>query len=139
MRVSDEIDALRTMGFAPHPYLVLPRVIALALVSPFLALLGDVAGVFGGFAVGIFSLDLTSTGFLTELRQMVVLPDVWTGLAKSFAFGITIALVGCQQGLATRGAAAGVGRGTTATVVTCLFSIVVLDTLFTMLFRGFGV
>ena len=138
MRVSEEIDALRTMGIAPVPYLVLPRVAALALVSPVLTLLGDVAGVLGGLAVGVMSLGLTSHGYLTELRSMVVPSDVWTGLVKSVAFGISIALIGCRQGLTTRGAAAGVGRGTTATVVECLFSIVILDTLATVVFREFG-
>jgi phospholipid/cholesterol/gamma-HCH transport system permease protein len=139
MRVSEEIDALRTLGFAPHPYLVVPRVIALAIVAPVLTLLGDVAGVLGGLAVGVGNLGLTTSGFFTELRRIVELSDVWTGLIKSVAFGITIGLIGCQQGLSARGAAAGVGRSTTATVVACLFAIVILDTLFTMLFRGFGV
>ena len=63
---------------------------------------------------------------------------MWTGLLKSLGFGIAIAVIGCQQGLATRGAATGVGRGTTATVVYCLFTIVIVDTMFTVLFRGFG-
>lgn len=138
MRVSEEIDALRTMGIAPHPYLVLPRVIALALVAPVLTLLGDVAGVLGGLAVGVGSLGITSHGFLAELRTIVVASDVWTGLIKSVAFAIAIALIGCRQGLSARGAAAGVGRGTTTTVVACLFAIVILDTLFTMVFRGVG-
>ena len=139
MRVSEEIDALRTMGFSPHPYLVLPRVVALALAAPLLALLGDFAGVLGGLAVGVGNLGLTASGFLGELQRIVVLSDVWTGLVKSAVFGMTIALVGCHQGLTTRGAAAGVGRSTTATVVICLFAIIVLDTLFTMLFRELAV
>lgn len=138
MRVSEEIDALRTMGIAPVPYLVLPRVAALALVSPVLTLLGDVTGVLGGLAVAVMSLGITSRGYLAELRSMVVPSDVWTGLVKSVAFGASIALIGCRQGLTARGAAAGVGRGTTRTVVECLFSIVVLDTVFTVIYREFG-
>jgi phospholipid/cholesterol/gamma-HCH transport system permease protein len=138
MQVSEEIDALRTMGIQPHVHLVLPRVVALAIVAPVLTLLGDIAGVSGGLAVGVTSLGITSAGFITELRTIVVASDVWTGLIKSVVFAIVIALIGCRRGLATRGAAAGVGRSTTATVVTCLFAIVVLDTLATMLFREFG-
>jgi phospholipid/cholesterol/gamma-HCH transport system permease protein len=137
MRVSEEIDALRTMGIAPHPYLVVPRIIALALVAPVLTLLGAISGVLGGLAVAVGSLHITSEAYLAELRTIVVPSDVWTGLVKSTAFGIAIALIGCRQGLSTRGAAAGVGRGTTATVVSCLFAIIVLDTVFTILFRGF--
>lgn len=138
MRVSEEIDALRTMGIEPHAYLVIPRVLALAIVAPVLTLLGDITGVLGGLAVGVGSLGITSAGFLAELRTIVVPSDVWTGLVKSVAFAIAIALIGCRQGLSARGAAAGVGRGTTATVVACLFSIVLLDTLATMIFREFG-
>jgi len=138
MRVSEEIDALRTMGIGPTAYLVLPRVIALAVVAPVLTLLGDITGVLGGLAVGKASLSLTATGFMNELRTIVVASDVWTGLVKSVAFGVAIALIGCRHGLSTRGAAAGVGRGTTATIVACLFSIVILDTLATMVFREFG-
>lgn len=138
MRVSEEIDALRTMGIAPHPYLVVPRVVALAVVAPVLTLLGAVAGVLGGLAVAVLSLHITSEAYLAELRTIVVASDVWTGLVKSVAFGVAIALIGCRYGLSTRGAAAGVGRGTTATVVSCLFAIVVLDAVFTVIFRGFG-
>jgi phospholipid/cholesterol/gamma-HCH transport system permease protein len=138
MRVSEEIDALRTMGFQPMPYLVVPRILTLAIITPLLTLIADVVAVFGGLVVAATTLDLTPAGYLAELRLAVENPDVWTGLVKSVAFGIAIAIIGCQQGLATRGAASGVGRGTTATVVYCLFALVVIDTLFTMLFRGFG-
>ena len=138
MKVSEEIDALRTMGFVPGLYLVLPRILALAVVAPVLTLLGDIVAVSGGVVVAVSSLGVTPRGYLAELRTAVVPSDVWTGLAKSFAFGIAIAFIGCQQGFATRGAAEGVGRGTTSTVATCLFTIVVVDTLFTVLFRVFG-
>ena len=138
MRVSEEIDALRTMGFAPVPYLVLPRIGALMLAAPVLTLVGDLVGVVGGGCVAVSSLDVSAHGYLAELQTAVFPWDIWTGLLKSVAFGMVIALIGCQQGFATRGAAAGVGRGTTTTVVTCLFTIVIVDTLFTVLFRSFG-
>ncbi|HTR50350.1 MAG TPA: MlaE family lipid ABC transporter permease subunit [Kofleriaceae bacterium] len=138
MRVGEEIDALRTMGIAPVPYLVVPRVVALALVAPVLALVGDIAGVAGGLVVGATSLDVHPHAYLAELRAVVVASDVWTGLVKSFAFGIAIAVIGCQQGLGTRGAASGVGRSTTTTVVVCLFTLVAIDTGLTMVFRGVG-
>lgn len=138
MRVSDEIDALRTMGFAPVPYLVVPRILALVVVAPVLTLLGDVVGVIGGLVVGSASLAITPAAFLAELRTAVESSDVWTGLVKSIAFGAAIGVIGCKHGLATRGAASGVGRGTTRTVVSCLFTIVVIDTLFTMAFRRLG-
>ena len=138
MRVSEEIDALRTMGFAPGPYLILPRVVSLAMVAPVLTLLGSVVGVAGGAAVAVSSLDVSLRGYFAELRTAVVPSDIWTGLVKSVAFGIAIAFIGCQQGFATRGAAAGVGRSTTTTVVSCLFAIVIIDTIFTVLFQTLG-
>jgi phospholipid/cholesterol/gamma-HCH transport system permease protein len=138
MRVSEEIDALRTMGITPVPHLVVPRVVALAIVAPVLTLLGDVVGVLGGLVVAAVSLDVTPAGYLTELRTIVVASDVWTGLIKSVAFGAAIALIGCQLGLTTRGSASDVGRATTATVVNCLFSIVLIDTAFTVVFQRFG-
>ena len=138
MRVSEEIDALKTMGFAPGPYLILPRVAALALVAPVLTLLGGVVGVAGGAAVAVSSLDVSARGYLAELRTALVPSDIWTGLVKSVAFGIAIAFIGCQQGFATRGAAEGVGRSTTTTVVSCLFAIVIIDTVFTVFFQMLG-
>ncbi len=138
MRVSEEIDALRTMGIAPVPYLVVPRIVALAIAAPVLVLLGDVAGVVGGLVVGATSLDVHPHAYLTELREVIVASDLWTGIVKSVAFGIAIAIIGCQQGLTTRGAASGVGRSTTTTVVACLFMLVAIDTGLTMLFRGLG-
>jgi len=136
MRVSEEIDALRTLGFGAMSYLVVPRIITLAIVVPVLTLVGDCVGVAGGMFVGRTSLGITPAGFVEELRAVLVLSDVWTGLLKSLVFGIAIAAIACHQGLTTRGAASGVGQGTTATVVRCLFTIVVVDTLGTIVFRG---
>jgi phospholipid/cholesterol/gamma-HCH transport system permease protein len=139
MRVSEEIDALHTMGFAPVPFLVVPRVVALAIVAPVLVLLGDIAGIVGGVAVAQLDLGVHPRAFLSELRSVIVPSDIWTGLVKAFVFGIAIAVIGCEQGLATRGAASGVGRSTTTTVVICLFALVGIDTALTMVFRGAGV
>jgi phospholipid/cholesterol/gamma-HCH transport system permease protein len=138
MRVSEEIDAMRTLGIPPVPYLVVPRILALAAAAPMLTILGDVIGVIGGIVVGAASLEITPRGFIVELQTILVPSDVWTGLVKSIAFGAAIGFIGCQQGLATRGAASGVGRGTTRTVVACLFTIVIIDTVATVLFRAVG-
>jgi phospholipid/cholesterol/gamma-HCH transport system permease protein len=138
MKVSEEIDALRTMGFGPTAYLILPRVVALALIAPILTLLGDVVGVLGGVVVGSSTLGVSPRGYLAELRTVMVPADVIGGLFKSVAFGVAIALIGCRQGFATTGGAAGVGRRTTSTVVLCLFTIVIADTLFTLVFRALG-
>jgi phospholipid/cholesterol/gamma-HCH transport system permease protein len=138
MRVSEEIDALRTMGFSPVSYLVAPRTIALAICAPLLTLLGDIAGIFGGLAVAVSSLHVTPHAYVVELRSTLVHSDVWTGLVKSVAFGVAIAFISCRQGLSARGAASGVGRSTTSTVVIATFVIIVVDSVFTVVFRSFG-
>jgi phospholipid/cholesterol/gamma-HCH transport system permease protein len=139
MHVSEEIDALQTMGISPVPYLVLPRILALVIVAPMLVLVGDAAAVIGGMVVAVRDLNLTPQGYISELRTIVVPWDVLTGLIKATVFGAAIGVIACQEGLAARGAAAGVGRKTTATVVTCLFVIVLFDALLTIVFRGLGI
>jgi phospholipid/cholesterol/gamma-HCH transport system permease protein len=137
MRVSEEIDALRTMGFGPMRYLVLPRALALVLVMPILTLLGDFVGILGGLAVGVGGLDLTVVGYIAETRKAVVLWDVGSGVIKSVVFALAIALIACQQGFATTGGAEEVGRRTTSSVVSILFSLIVIDAGFTMFFQMF--
>ena len=138
MQVNEEIDALRTMGFGPMRYLVLPRAIALIVVVPLLSLLADVAGVLGGLVVAISSLDLTVRGYINETVRVVTLWDVSTGIIKSVVFALAIALIACQQGLATSGGAEGVGRRTTATVVVTLFTLILVDAVITVFFRLAG-
>jgi phospholipid/cholesterol/gamma-HCH transport system permease protein len=137
MRVAEEIDALRTMGFGPMRYLVLPRALALVLVMPILTLLGDFVGILGGMAVGITSLGLTVQGYVLETRKALVLWDVSSGVVKSVVFALAIALIACQQGFATAGGAEGVGRRTTSAVVATLFALIVIDAGFTMFFHAF--
>lgn len=137
MRVSEEIDALRTLGLDPFHFLVFPRVIALVLVLPLLTILADVIGIAGGLLVAMLKLDLTAPAYLAQTQQAVQLWDVFSGVAKTAFFGLNIALIACQRGLATRGGAEGVGRATTSAVVTSLFAIVLLDAIFTVVLNAF--
>jgi phospholipid/cholesterol/gamma-HCH transport system permease protein len=138
MRVSEEIDALRTLGLDPYHFLVFPRVLALAVVLPMLTIFADLIGIAGGLLVAMLSLDLTSNAYLIETQKAVGLWDVFSGCIKSVAFGMNVALIACQRGLSTEGGAEGVGRATTSAVVTSLFAIVVVDAMFTVLFDAFG-
>ena len=138
MRVNEEIDALRTMGFGEMRFLVLPRALALVLVVPLLTVLADLAGILGGLVVGVGSLDLTMTGFLQQLARAVSIWDISSGLIKSVVFALAIAMIACQQGLATSGGAEGVGRRTTSTVVVSLFTIILIDATFSVFFRVVG-
>jgi len=138
MKVSEEVDALRTLGLRPFAWLVVPRVIALLVVLPALTMIADIIGVIGGLFVAVTSLDVTMRGYFVETTTSVQLWDVEHGLIKSVAFALAIGLIACQQGFAASGGAEGVGRRTTATVVTSLFALVVLDALFTVMFRVLG-
>lgn len=135
MKVNEEIDALRTLGLTPFGWLVVPRTLALVLVVPFLTLMADFIGVLGGLVVAITDLDLTPHGYVIETLEAVHGWDIVTGLIKSVVFATAIALIACQQGFAASGGAEGVGRRTTSTVVTCLFALVLVDSLFTVIFR----
>lgn len=138
MKVSEEIDALRTLGLDPYLFLVFPRILALVLVMPLLTMLADVVGILGGLLVALLGLDLTVNAYVLETQKALQLWDVSSGLLKSLFFGLQIALIACQRGLATHGGADGVGRATTSAVVTSLFALVVTDAIFTMLFNAFG-
>ncbi len=138
MKVSEEVDALRTLGFMPLRYLVMPRVLGLLLVAPLLTLLADAVGILGGLMVGSLTLDITPAAYWVETVGVVKPWDVFSGLLKSVVFAGTIALIGCQQGLATSGGAAGVGRSTTSAVVSTLFTLILLDAVFTVLFGALG-
>ncbi len=137
MKVSEEIDALRTMGFGPMRFLVLPRTIALMLVLPLLTLLGDAVGILGGLAVGVASLDLTVVGYLHETQKALAMWDIFSGMIKAVFFAIVIALISCQQGLSTTGGAEGVGKRTTSSVVAILFALILVDAGFTIFFHAF--
>jgi phospholipid/cholesterol/gamma-HCH transport system permease protein len=138
MKVSEEVDALRTMGFGPLRFLVFPRMLALFLVMPILTLIGDFVGLLGGLLVGVVSLDLTVTGYLNETRRALEVWDVFQGVIKCGVFALAIGVVSCQQGLATSGGAEGVGRRTTAAVVSSLFALILIDAVFTMVFHALG-
>lgn len=139
MKVNEELDALRTIGLGPFGWLVVPRAIALMFVAPLLTLLGDFIAITGGMVVGFTSLDVTPRGYILETLKAVTGWDVATGIIKSLVFAMAITLIACQQGFAASGGAESVGRRTTGTVVSCLFAIVILDALFTMVFRVLGI
>lgn len=138
MRVNEEVDALRTMGLEPMRFLVAPRLFALMIVVPLLSVLADVVGILGGMVVAMTSLELTPIAYIHQLQKAVTAWDVGSGIIKSVLFAIAIAMIACQQGLATEGGAEGVGRRTTAAVVTTLFALIMIDALFTIFFRVIG-
>lgn len=138
MKVNEEVDALRTLGLTPFGWLVVPRVIALLIVAPLLTIVADFVGIAGGLLVATTDLDLSVMGYLLETQKAVHGWDVITGILKSLVFALAIGLIACQQGFAASGGAEGVGKRTTATVVSSLFSLVLIDAVFTVVFRIFN-
>jgi phospholipid/cholesterol/gamma-HCH transport system permease protein len=130
MAASDEIDALRALRIDPLRFLVIPRVVALALTLPLLTVLADVMGMLGGLAVAAMRLDMSSYAYFMEARTVVFAKDISFGLTKSFLFALTISMIACQQGLAASGGASGVGKRTTSSVVTALFALIGIDAIF---------
>ncbi len=139
MKVNEEVDALTVMGFNVTEFLIMPKVNALALCGPLLTLFANASGIFGGIVVGTLGLDLTPASFLMEVGEILSLADVLSGLSKSFAFSILVALVGCLRGLQTEKSADSVGRMTTSAVVTSIFLIILADAVFTVVFHVFDI
>lgn len=139
MKVNEEVDALTVMGFNVTEFLVMPKVNALALCGPLLTVFANASGIFGGLVVGTLGLELTPGSFLQEVGQILTPTDVLSGLAKSVAFSILVALVGCLRGLQTEKSADSVGRMTTSAVVTSIFMIILADAVFTVFYHVFDI
>jgi phospholipid/cholesterol/gamma-HCH transport system permease protein len=133
MQVYQEIDALRTMNIDPVRYLVLPRVVAITVALPMLAVFSVLVGWIGGALVAAFNhkIGITWDGYFNSLREVVRLGDILNGLFKSFCFATTIGVVSCHQGLTTRGGPRGIGRSVTKAVVNSIILILILDYLLT--------
>lgn len=134
MKVSEEIDALETMAISPIRFLVAPKFLAMAVMLPCLTIWANVMGILGGSLFGVAQADFTLVRYIKASIDSLFLRDIVTGLIKSVMFGITIAAVGCFEGLSTGGGAEQVGRSTTRAVVMSIFLVVAVDLLFTTLF-----
>jgi phospholipid/cholesterol/gamma-HCH transport system permease protein len=134
MKVSEEIDALHTMGFNPIQFLVVPRILALFIMLPCLTLIADLVGILGGFFIAIYNLNISAIRYLNETISALVLKDLVAGLVKTLFFAIIIALIGCYQGLQVEGGAEGVGKATTNSVVASIFFIIMADLICTAFF-----
>ena len=138
MQVTEQVDALRSLATDPVRKLVTPRLAACLLMLPVLTLYGDLLGVFGGLLIAVGQLDLTAAFYLNDVTSSLLIGDVASGLGKSFVFAFFIATVACYNGLTVRGGADGVGRATTATVVTTAVLVLISDFFLTKLFYLLG-
>jgi len=138
MQVNEEIDALTTLGISPIEFLVLPRMLALAVMMPLLALYADLLGLLGGMAVGVGMLDLGVVEYYLGTIGAIGLDDCVAGLIKASVFGVLIAMAGCLRGIQCGGSSAAVGAATTSAVVTGIVLIIVSDAATTVIFDLIG-
>lgn len=132
MVVTEEMDALRTLGIAPQELLVLPKLLALVIALPLLTVFADVLGVAGGMLMAQVKLGVGYVDFLDRLGKAVALTDYLMGVLKAPVFAAIIVVVGCFQGFRTQGGADGVGQQTTASVVWSIFLVIVVDAVFSV-------
>jgi phospholipid/cholesterol/gamma-HCH transport system permease protein len=132
MKVTEELDAIRTLGLSPMELLVLPKVLALVLVLPLLTVYADAVGVFGGMLIASSQLHVSFTEFLTRFEEAVALRHFLIGVGKAPVFAVIVALVGCYQGFQIRGGVDDVGRHTTVSVVQAIFLVIVVDAFFSI-------
>ena len=139
MRVSEEIDALETMGIRPIDFLVVPRLIALILVMPLLCMYANVIGIIGGYLVGVLMLDMSTHQYITQTFKAMSLNDLFSGEIKSIFFGMVVAASGCFYGIHCGQSSAAVGRAVTRSVVTGITFIIVVDAVFAVIFHILGI
>ena len=138
MKVSQEVDAMETLGLDPIEILVLPRTIALFITLPLLTFYANVIALVGGAIMCNLVLDITFPQFVTQLESSVDATTLFVGMVKAPVFAFVIAMVGCYEGLQVTGSAESVGRQTTQAVVESIFLVIVLDALFSILFASLG-
>jgi phospholipid/cholesterol/gamma-HCH transport system permease protein len=136
MRVTEQIDALVTLSTNPYKYLLFPRLVAAAIMLPCLVFVGDVIGIFGGYAVSVKALGFAPIPYINNTWDYLVWFDVTSGMMKAAVFGFIVALMGCYHGYHSKGGAQGVGAATTNAVVSASILILLSNYLLTELFFG---
>ena len=138
MRLTEEVDAMRTIGVSPMEALVIPRVLAAMLMMPLLGFFASVTAIIGGAFISAFQLGIPFFTFLSRIQEVVPIHDVWVGLIKAPVFGLIIAVSGCYNGMQVKSNSEEVGLRTTLAVVSAIFMVIVLDAFFAVFFTQVG-
>ena len=138
MKITEEIDAMRTIGVSPVEALVIPRLLATVVMMPLLSFFAMIMSLLGGGVLVWMQLDIPPLTYVQRLQEVVPLTDLWIGLIKAPVFGFIIALSGCFQGMLVQGNSEEVGLRTTAAVVQSIFAVIVLDAVFAVFFSSIG-
>lgn len=139
MKVTDQIDAIYTLGTDPVRYLIIPRVLAFLAVLPLLAVISDFTGVFGGWVVAAFKLHIPTNTYWHDIIDHMAVRDFMHGFLKNFVFASSISFICCFKGITTTGGAEGVGKATTAAVVMSMTSVLILDYFVTAILVACGI
>ncbi len=139
MRVTEELDAMRVMGIPQGFRLVMPRAMAMALAMPLITLWTTLAALVGGMLAADLVLGITPSYFINNLPRAVMVSNLWLAMGKSVVFGLLIALIGCHYGLRIKPNTESLGQGTTASVVTSITVVILIDALFAVVFKNIGI
>ncbi|MFT5835276.1 MAG: phospholipid/cholesterol/gamma-HCH transport system permease protein [Sulfurimonas sp.] len=139
MKITEELDAMRTMGFDPYLFLVIPRIIALMIMMPILIFVADIMGVFGGLIVASVDLGISPQLFLERFNDVVAAKHFFIGIAKGPFFAFLIASIGVYRGLMVKDDTQSIGFNTTKSVVEAIFAVIVCDAIFSILFTNLGI
>ncbi|WP_374588538.1 MlaE family ABC transporter permease [Novosphingobium sp.] len=138
MKLTEEIDAMRTIGVSPMEALVVPRVLACTFMMILLGFYAAILSIIGGAVISMFSLEIPFFTFLSRIQEVVPAHDLWVGLIKGPVFGLIVAIAGCYQGMQVEGNSEAVGIRTTIAVVQAIFMVIVLDAFFAVFFTEVG-
>lgn len=139
MQITEEVDAMKTMGFEPTIFLTLPRVFALFISLPLLVFFADAIGVLSGMIVAFFDLKITFYEFISRMYQEVELKHFLIGVIKSSFFGIVIAIIGCYRGFQVKSNTTSIGKYTTISVVNAIFTVIALNAIFSVILTESGI
>lgn len=139
MKITEEIDAMKTMNFEPTMFLTIPRIIALSISLPLLVFFADFVGIFGGMVIAYINLDVSFMEFFHRLGTEVPLKHFMMGIFKSVFFGIAIALIGCYRGFQVQNNTTSIGKYTTISVVNAIFVVIIIDAIFSVIFTEMGI
>lgn len=139
MKITEELDAMRTMGFDPIAFLVLPRIIALVIMMPLLIFLSDVSGILGGMLIAKLDLDISTALFLDRFNEVIAVKHFFVGIIKGPFFAFLIASIGVFRGMLVKDDTQSIGLNTTKSVVESIFAVIVCDAVFSIIFTNLGI
>jgi len=139
MKITEELDAMRTMNFEPTVFLTLPRVLALSFSLPLLVFIADIIGVIGGMVIAYTNLDISFVEFITRFYNEVSVKHLILGVFKAIFFGFFIAVIGCFRGFQVQNNTSSIGKFTTISVVNSIFVVILLDAIFSIIFTQIGI